>query len=541
MRKSGCIALSILLVCSLFLGVTPVKAANEDVIVLSAGNVTLDLSVSTETIVVIDDGLTVNYADPLNMTVLIEVTGSGNVLDYDNTISAAVSGSFGATLGSLTFEGETDAATWQALLRSVTLSNESMEYLPLANEQRTITITALGVMDTKIVDVIAPGGDLSGGTGGDSSYTIDEITPTITEQPVDMTVNTGETASLSVTASVYAGELSYKWYRNITGNVNYPPDWQEVAGATNSTYTVPTELAGTTYYYVDVINTAGDQTVTIFSNFVQVTVNAVTNAEAPSITQQPSGTTVDEGESASLSVTATGTGTLSYQWYSNATNSNSGGTLIEGATSATYDAPTNTAGETYYYLVVTNTDDTATGNQTATETSNAVLVTVNEAAPEAPTNLSAAAGHGRVVMSWTGSANADSYLVYQGTAEGTYGAAVDAGSTGYTATGLTNGTTYYFAVKAVNAGVSSGYSNEASATPTSPPAPTYAITYNGNGNTGGNVPTNSIRYTQGASVSIAGNTGNLAKTDYTFAGWNTKADGSGTTYAANSKIGRAHV
>jgi 6-phosphogluconolactonase (cycloisomerase 2 family) len=58
----------------------------------------------------------------------------------------------------------------------------------------------------------------------------------------------------------------------------------------------------------------------------------------------------------------------------------------------------------------------------------------------------------------------------------------------------------------------------------------YTVTYNGNGNIGGSVPVDSIDYQQGQAVTVLGNTGNLAKTNYAFAGWNTKADGSGTTY-----------
>ncbi|MCX8525367.1 hypothetical protein OF897_15720 [Chryseobacterium formosus] len=52
--------------------------------------------------------------------------------------------------------------------------------------------------------------------------------------------------------------------------------------------------------------------------------------------------------------TATGTGTLTYQWYSNTTNSTTGGTLISGATSATYNPPTSAAGTRYYYVVVSD-------------------------------------------------------------------------------------------------------------------------------------------------------------------------------------------
>lgn len=59
------------------------------------------------------------------------------------------------------------------------------------------------------------------------------------------------------------------------------------------------------------------------------------------------------------------------------------------------------------------------------------------------------------------------------------------------------------------------------------------VTYNGNGNTAGNVPTDGNTYVQDANVTLTRNTGNLAKDGYTFAGWNTKADATGTSYAAD--------
>ncbi|WP_238919050.1 InlB B-repeat-containing protein, partial [Clostridium sp. YIM B02555] len=63
---------------------------------------------------------------------------------------------------------------------------------------------------------------------------------------------------------------------------------------------------------------------------------------------------------------------------------------------------------------------------------------------------------------------------------------------------------------------------------------TYTVTYDGNGNTGGTVPTDSASYTSGQTVTAAANSGSLVKTGYTFAGWNTLANGSGTDYAAGS-------
>jgi uncharacterized repeat protein (TIGR02543 family) len=60
------------------------------------------------------------------------------------------------------------------------------------------------------------------------------------------------------------------------------------------------------------------------------------------------------------------------------------------------------------------------------------------------------------------------------------------------------------------------------------------VSYSGNGSTGGTVPTDISTYRQGATVTVLGNTGNLTKSGSTFAGWNTKADGTGTDYAAGA-------
>jgi uncharacterized repeat protein (TIGR02543 family) len=61
--------------------------------------------------------------------------------------------------------------------------------------------------------------------------------------------------------------------------------------------------------------------------------------------------------------------------------------------------------------------------------------------------------------------------------------------------------------------------------------PTFTVTYDGNTNTTGTVPSDAGNYETGSSVTVKGNTGNLVKTGFTFAGWNTAADGSGTVYA----------
>ena len=71
--------------------------------------------------------------------------------------------------------------------------------------------------------------------------------------------------------------------------------------------------------------------------------------------------------------------------------------------------------------------------------------------------------------------------------------------------------------------------------------PTYTVTYNGNSNTGGSVPVDSTNYQQGQTVTVLGNTGNLVNTGYSFAGWNTLSNGSGTTYTSTFTMGTANV
>jgi uncharacterized repeat protein (TIGR02543 family) len=73
------------------------------------------------------------------------------------------------------------------------------------------------------------------------------------------------------------------------------------------------------------------------------------------------------------------------------------------------------------------------------------------------------------------------------------------------------------------------------ATPATKGATSYNIVYNGNSSTGGSAPANQTGVT-GTNFAISGNTGTLVRTGYTFSGWNTLANGSGTAYAAGANI-----
>ena len=68
-------------------------------------------------------------------------------------------------------------------------------------------------------------------------------------------------------------------------------------------------------------------------------------------------------------------------------------------------------------------------------------------------------------------------------------------------------------------------------------ANTYLISYNGNGATGGSAPDGGTYVTGGSTYTIAANRSGadgFSKTGFTFAGWNTAANGGGTDKLENA-------
>ena len=154
-----------------------------------------------------------------------------------------------------------------------------------------------------------------------------------------------------------------------------------------------------------------------------------------------------------LTVVATLDGyTLSYQWYKNTTNSNTGGTVISGATAKSY-TPTlpSTAGTTYYYCVVTATKE---GSETLTATSDVAAITVSEAYVKfttQPTSGSYAINNAASALTVVAATNLGvepTYQWYSNSSATTEGATqiTDATSASYTPSTSTVGTTYYYCI-----------------------------------------------------------------------------------------------
>jgi len=270
--------------------------------------------------------------------------------------------------------------------------------------------------------------------------------PTFTTQPSASNVCVGGTPTqMCVVYTNGTGTAAYQWYSNTT---NSTTAGTQIPSANTSCYTPPSTTAGTTYYYA-VITLTGGGCSSITSNTAAVVISP-----DPVIATQPTATQTFcvGGSSVPLTVTlqaSTGIGAFTYQWFSNTTAANTGGTQIGSATAATYNPPVfNTAGNFYYYCVVT---DAGNGCGTvASQVATVVVVadptisaqplttqTLCQTAPAAPLTVTAAGGTGTLVYQW-----------YSNTSNNTTsGTSISgANSATYTPSTATVGTVYYYCV-----------------------------------------------------------------------------------------------
>jgi hypothetical protein len=108
------------------------------------------------------------------------------------------------------------------------------------------------------------------------------------------------------------------------------------------------------------------------------------------------------------------------------------------------------------------------GTESALNLNNIIVAAVNPSdVPAAPLSLAVKAGRGQASLSWNASVGATSYKVKRATTSGgPYITIATVDATVYTNTGLTNGTTYYYVISAVNTLGEGTNSTEATATPT---------------------------------------------------------------------------
>ncbi len=288
---------------------------------------------------------------------------TGQPTDARGVLTVSYNGVIYATIDTTT--GNTPA---------ITVSNN-------AKTDRTVlpTITGTGISTPVNVNITLPDSILSSGTllfsfqagphpdaGWDigmKSVSIKYPETIITQQPSGtmQTVCRNDTAAALQVTATGTGTLTYQWYSN-AANTTAEAGRNAIAGATSESFIPPTGTAGTLYYHVVVTGCNA-----VASTTSPVTVNAPTTISTQPITTQ---TVCQGGAATPLRITATGAG-LTYQWYRNTVNSNSGGTAISGATTASYTPPATTTGTLYYYAVANGSCGTAVSSAVSTVIVNA--------------------------------------------------------------------------------------------------------------------------------------------------------------------------
>ena len=144
---------------------------------------------------------------------------------------------------------------------------------------------------------------------------------------------------------------------------------ERIDGATKREYSFNApSTPGTYYYYCEGHNnkTPGNY----ISKIGKLTVTEGGSVKITTAVEPLTKTSI--GKIVALTIATDGT-KPKYQWYSNTTASNEGGTAITGATKQTYSFTTTEAGTFYYYCVVTCTEGTVTSGVATVNVSSIIL------------------------------------------------------------------------------------------------------------------------------------------------------------------------
>lgn len=200
---------------------------------------------------------------------------------------------------------------------------------------------------------------LTGFLAGAAAAASSPAAPVITVQPTNQTVNSGATATFTVTATGTAP--TYQWKRGGVAVANG-------TGGTTNTYTTPATTSANDGELYTVTVTDGGTSVT------SAPAAKLTVIFKPVIGTQPANATIVEGQSATFTVAATGNA-LSYQWKKDGVNvsTGTGGTTASYTTPVTVDTSLNGS---KYTVDVTNTGGTTTSAQATLTVNAATAITI---------------------------------------------------------------------------------------------------------------------------------------------------------------------
>lgn len=155
---------------------------------------------------------------------------------------------------------------------------------------------------------------------GTTSNFVGGFRAVIAAQPVAPTAVCLNANSNTISVTAYGSGITYQWFSNTANNTTGAT---AIANATSNSYLVPTNVAGTRFYYVVVTGACSSS---ITSNIVSQVVNSSTFTTEPSSSAQ---NLAFGGTATALTVSSPGA--TAYQWYSSPTKPS----LLDGFTGTT--------------------------------------------------------------------------------------------------------------------------------------------------------------------------------------------------------------
>ena len=264
--------------------------------------------------------------------------------------------------------------------------------------------------------------------------------------PANIVATAGD-AVVSLTWTASTGATGYNVKRATKGGGPYT----QLASPAVPTYTDSAVTNGTPYYYVvSSLNPAGESV-----NSAEISATPEVAPPAP-----PTNLAATPGNALVTLIWTASSGATSYD-VKRATTNGGPYTQVGAPTAASYTDTSLTNGTAYYYVVSALN---AGGESAASAQVSATPAA--PAAPAAPTNLQATSGNAQASLTWSASSGATSYHVKRATTSGgPYTQVAAPILAAYTDASLTNGTTYYYVVSAINSVGESANSAQVSALP----------------------------------------------------------------------------
>lgn len=322
------------------------KSATECIV----GNTTSsNIRIKTITVILSDDGNITTNEKPT----FTKVSASPKSVKTNETITLTAEST--GIPNEITYtwykNGTTEAIGTGATVETTEATAGTYTYYCIAKNSAGETIS-----DNTTVEVTEDETDYSG-------YTPKTISPT------EETRNPGGNVKLTM-ESIGGGSQSFKWFVSETNEYK----GTLISDAPNNrqySFYAPT-TPGIYYYYCEGHSNNGK----FISGIAKIIVNEATGTTIKITKAIEPLTETQVGKIVALNIATNGS-KPKYQWYSNSTSSNTGGTAISGATTSTYSFTAKEIGTSYYYCIVTCTEGTLTSSVATVIVSNIIQPTLD--------------------------------------------------------------------------------------------------------------------------------------------------------------------